>query len=150
MLLDTTLYSRCNQTSDLWQKLELASEVESDLQDIVDWGRKLLVDWNAGKTCLTGLIMLVLLLSKLMGRFLKKNHLVKCWDCLYLPNWSPWNSYIVFITKTAYKKIVALICLLTFFVLKVLFISKSLPFDLPWNTVVIFEQVVLVAPWCAR
>ena len=45
--------------------------------------------------------------------------------------WSSWNSYIVFITKTAYKKIVALICLLTFFVLKVLFISKSLPFDLP-------------------
>ena len=36
MLLDTTPYSRCNQTSDLWQQLELASEVESDLQDIVD------------------------------------------------------------------------------------------------------------------
>ena len=29
---DTTLYSKCNQTSDLWQKLELASEFESDLR----------------------------------------------------------------------------------------------------------------------
>ena len=36
--------------SDLWQQLELASELESDLQDTVDWGRKWLVDFNAGKT----------------------------------------------------------------------------------------------------
>ena len=28
---DTTLYSKCDQTSDLWQQLELASELESDL-----------------------------------------------------------------------------------------------------------------------
>ena len=28
---DTTLYSKCDRTSDLWQQLELASEVESDL-----------------------------------------------------------------------------------------------------------------------
>ena len=37
---DTTLYSKCDQASDLWQKLELASELESDLQDTVDWSRK--------------------------------------------------------------------------------------------------------------
>ena len=47
---DTTLYSKCNQASDLWQQLELASELESDLRDTVDWGRKWLVDFNAGKT----------------------------------------------------------------------------------------------------
>ena len=47
---DTTLYSKCNQVSDLWQQLELASELESDLRDTVDWGRKWLVDFNAGKT----------------------------------------------------------------------------------------------------
>ena len=28
---DTTLYSKCGQASDLWQQLELASELESDL-----------------------------------------------------------------------------------------------------------------------
>ena len=32
------------------QQLELASEVESDLWNAVDWGRKWLVDFNAGKT----------------------------------------------------------------------------------------------------
>ena len=47
---DTTLYSKRDQASDLWQQLELASELESDLRDTVDWGRKWLVDFNAGKT----------------------------------------------------------------------------------------------------
>ena len=47
---DATLYSKCNQASYLWQQLELAFEVESDLRDTVDWGRKWLVDFNAGKT----------------------------------------------------------------------------------------------------
>ena len=47
---DTTLYSKCDQASDLWQQFELASELESDLQDTVDWGEKWLVDSNAGKT----------------------------------------------------------------------------------------------------
>ena len=37
---DITLYSMCDQASDLWQQPELASELESDLQDIVDWGKK--------------------------------------------------------------------------------------------------------------
>ena len=35
---DTTLYSKCDQASDLWQQLELASELESDLRDTMDWG----------------------------------------------------------------------------------------------------------------
>ena len=47
---DTTLYSKCDQVSDLWQQLELAFELESDLRDIVDQGRKWLVDFNSGKT----------------------------------------------------------------------------------------------------
>ena len=37
---DTILYSKCDHASDLWQELELACELESDLQDTVDWGRK--------------------------------------------------------------------------------------------------------------
>ena len=47
---DTTLYCKCDLASDLLEQLELASELESDLQDTVDWGRKRLVDFNAGKT----------------------------------------------------------------------------------------------------
>ena len=33
---DTTVNSKCDQGSDLWQQLELASELESDLRDTVD------------------------------------------------------------------------------------------------------------------
>ena len=44
---DTTLYSKCDQASDLWQQLELASELESDLRDIMDWYKKWLVDFSA-------------------------------------------------------------------------------------------------------
>ena len=47
---DTTVYSTCDQASDLWQQLELPSELEFDLRDAVNRGRKWLVDFNAGKT----------------------------------------------------------------------------------------------------
>ena len=43
---DTTLCSKCEQDSDLWEQLELASE----LRDTVDWAGKWLFDFNAGKT----------------------------------------------------------------------------------------------------
>ena len=37
---DITLYSKCDQASDLCQELELASGLESDLRHTVDSGRK--------------------------------------------------------------------------------------------------------------
>ena len=37
---DTTLYPKCDQAYDLWQQLELASELESDLRHTVDSGKK--------------------------------------------------------------------------------------------------------------
>ena len=49
-MLMMLLYSKCDLASDLWQQFEFASELESDLRDTVDWGRKRLVDFNAGKT----------------------------------------------------------------------------------------------------
>ena len=64
---DTTLYSKCDWAYDLWQQLELVSELESDLRDTVDWGKK----WSGllismlGKLRwfrLTGLIRMVLLM----------------------------------------------------------------------------------------
>ena len=36
MILLCTLCAMCDQASDLWQQLELASEYESELQDTVD------------------------------------------------------------------------------------------------------------------
>ena len=37
---NSTLYSKCDQASDQWQQLEVASELESDLLDTVDWGQE--------------------------------------------------------------------------------------------------------------
>ena len=60
---DTTLYSDYDQASDLWQQLQLASELKFDLRGSVDWGRKQLIDFSTGKNvnrlCLTSLITLV-------------------------------------------------------------------------------------------
>ena len=36
---DTALYSKCDQASDLLQQLELASEIQINLRDTVEWGR---------------------------------------------------------------------------------------------------------------
>ena len=47
ILLSTFL---CDQT--LWQQLELASGLESDLKDTVDWVRKWFVNFTDGKTLL--------------------------------------------------------------------------------------------------
>ena len=66
----TNLYSKSDQASDLWQQLELTSELEPDLWDTLDWGRKWLVGFNAGKIQLAlfdqsnnGGAMLMILLS---------------------------------------------------------------------------------------
>ena len=65
----------------------LTSELESDRWDAVDWVKKWLVDFNAGKTQLvlfdqsnnTGSIDV-----KMGGLFLKENRLLRCWvDLLF-------------------------------------------------------------------
>ena len=38
------------QVYDIWQQLELTSELDSDLRDIVDWSREWIVDFNDRKT----------------------------------------------------------------------------------------------------
>ena len=104
---DTTLYSRCDQASDLWQQLELASELESDLQDTVDWGRKWLVDFNAGKTQLvsfdqsnnTGAINV-----KMDGSVLEKKSSFRMLGLTLFSNLD-WGSYIISIAKSAYIKL---------------------------------------------
>ena len=82
----TTLYSKFDQASDPWQQLEFASEIESDLRDTVDWGRKWLADFSSRKTQLvsfdrcnnTGAID-VKMDSWKMSLFLRKNNLLRCW-----------------------------------------------------------------------
>ena len=47
---NTTFYSTYDQAPDFWHKLELTSELQFDLWDIVDWDRKWLVDFDTEKT----------------------------------------------------------------------------------------------------
>ena len=46
---DTTFYCKCYWASNLWQWQELTSELEHDLRDTLDRGRKWLVDFNVAK-----------------------------------------------------------------------------------------------------
>ena len=108
---DTTLYSKCDQPSDLWQQLELASEFEFDLRGTVDWGGKWLVDFNAGKTQLvsfdqsknTGAIDM-----KMDGSLLEEKTSFKMLGLTFSSELD-WGSYIVSVAKTACRKIGALI-----------------------------------------
>ena len=123
---DTTLYCKCDQASDLWQQLHLASELESDLQGSVDWGRKWLVDINAGKTELvlfdqsdnTGAIDV-----KMNVSFLEEKSHFKMLQ-LYFSSKLDLGSYII--TKTVSRRIGALIGSTKFLSPKVdLYLNKS-------------------------
>ena len=103
----TTLYSKCNQASDLWGQHELASELESDLRDTVDWGKKWLVNFSAGKTQLvsfdTGAIDV-----KMDGSVLEEKPSFKILGLTFSSKLD-WGSDIISIAKTASKKTGALI-----------------------------------------
>ena len=112
---DTTLYSKCDPSSNLWQQLELAFELESDLRDTVDRSKKWLVDFNAGKTQLVsfdrsnnnGSIDV-----KIGGSILEETSLFKMLGLT--SSKLDWGSYIISIVKIASKKIGALICSMKF------------------------------------
>ena len=80
---DTTLYSKCDQASDMWQQLELASELESDLRDTVDWAGSGLLIFSTDKTKVVSFDWPsnngVIDVKKWMGLFFGKNHLLRCW-----------------------------------------------------------------------
>ena len=115
-LLMILLYSKCNQASDQWQQLELASELEYDLQDTVDWGKKWIVDFNAGKSQLvlfdwsnnSGSIDV-----KTDGSVLEEKSSFKMLELTFSSKLD-WGSYIICIAKTASRKIGALVCSIKF------------------------------------
>ena len=94
----------------------MASELEADLRDTVDWGKKWLVDFNAGKTQLisfdqsnnNGPIDV-----KMDGSVLEEKSSFKMLGLTFSSKLD-WGSYIISIAKTASKKIGALICSMNF------------------------------------
>ena len=147
MLMILTLYSKCDQASDLWQELELASELESDLRDNVDWVKKWLVDFNAGKTHLFSFDQSYnndYSDVKMDGSVLEEK---SCFKMLGLTFSSKldWGSYIISIVKTASKKIGALIHSMKFLSSKIALYLYNLLYAhvwmySRWNTVVTYMQ----------
>ena len=122
----------------------MASEIESDLRDTVDWGRRWLVDFNAGKTQLvsfdrsnnTGAIDV-----KIDGSVLEEKSSVKMLGLTFTSKLD-WGYYMISIAKTKPKKIGALVRSTKF-----LSFSVNLPYGHAWNTVVLSGLVLLVATW---
>ena len=109
--VDTTLYSKCDRASDLWQQLELASELESNLRDTVDWSKKWLVDFNAGKTQLVSFDQSNsndFIDVKMSGSTLEEESSFKMLGLTFSSKLD-WGSCIISIAKTASEKIGALI-----------------------------------------
>ena len=89
----------------------MASELESDLRDRVDWGKKWLADFNAGKTQLVsfdrsnnnGSVDV-----EMDGSVLEEKSSFKMLGLIFSSKLD-WGSYIISIAKTGSKKIGALI-----------------------------------------
>ena len=112
---DVTLYS--DQVCDILQKPELASEIESDLQDNVDWCRKWLVNFNARKTQLVSFDQssnTCAIDVKMDGSVLEQKSSFKMLELIFSSKLDWGSSYIIFIAISASKKIGVLICSLKF------------------------------------
>ena len=106
----------------------MSSELESDLQDTVDWCKKWLVDFNFGKTQLVsfdwsknnGSIDM-----KMDGSVFEEKSSFKMLGLTFSSKLD-WGSYIISIAKTASKKIGALIRSMKFLSAEVaLYLYKS-------------------------
>ena len=124
---DATLDSKCDQASDLWQQLELASELKSNLWQTMDWGKRWLVDFNDGKT------QLVLfdrsnnncsIDMKMVGQFLRKSHLLRCLCWHSLLNWIGALT-LSLLLKLPSRKLELVFILWSFVLLRLLCIYKS-------------------------
>ena len=125
------LLSKCHQASDLWQQLELASELESDLKTLwTGTGSGLLISMleKLNWFHLTSLITLVLLTWKWMGLFLRTNHLLRCWGWLSLLNWIGALT-LSLLLKVLPRKLEPWFVLRSLFLLNLLGISINLPYS---------------------
>ena len=116
----------------------------------MDWGRKWLVHFDAGKTQLvsfdrsnnTGAIVV-----KVDGSVLEAKSSFKMLGMTFSSKLD-WGSYIICIAKTVSKKIGVLIRSVKFLSPEVaMYLYKSLPYGHAWNTAVMSGLVLLVATW---
>ena len=116
--------------SSIWSvaTLDLASELESDLQNTVDWGREWLVNFIAGKTQLVlfdwfnsnGAIHM-----EMDGSFLEEKYLLRCWGWCSLLNWIEAFT-LSLLLKLSPRKLEPWFVRWSFFLLRVLCICINL------------------------
>ena len=119
------------------------------IYETLDWGRKRLVDFNVWKGPLVlfdqfnniGAIDV-----KMDGSVLEKKLSFKMLG-LSFSSKLDWGSYVISVTKTASKKIRALICSVKFLSPEVALYSINLPYDHVWSTVAMSGLVLSAATW---
>ena len=103
---DTTFNFKFDRASDLQQKFELLSELESDIRDTVDWVKKCLINVSAKKIqfnlfdCFSSYGAIV---EKMDGNVLNEKLSFEMLQ-LSFTSQRDWGSYIFYIAKTASKK----------------------------------------------
>ena len=150
----TTLYSKCDQASDLWQQLELASDKSMIYKTLwTEVGRGFLISMleKLNWFSLTSLITVVLLMWKWIMLFLRKIHLLRCWGWLSVLNWIGALT-LSLLVKLPPRYLELWLVVWSFLLLRLLSISIRLLYCNVWttvviSTVVIFELRLLVATW---
>ena len=97
--------------------------------------------------------LLISMLEKLNCLFFKQVSLttlvllmwVRCWGCLFLLNWTVTIALSTLVIKLPPRKFEPWFVLLSFFLLRLLFISINLPYSLAWNTVAMSGLMLLTA-----
>ena len=131
----------------LWQQPELASELESDLRDTVEWSRKWLVDFSAGKTQLILFDWSNNAASvdvKLDCSVVEEKSSFKRLG-LTFPYRLDSGPYIIAVAQIPPRKLESWFVLWIFFLLRLLCISVNIPYGYAWNMVVMSGLVLLVA-----
>ena len=128
--------------------IELASALESDLQDAMDWVRKRLVDFNAGKLQLVSFNR-----SNNTGGIDKENgwvyswgkkHFLRCWGGISLLNYIGALTLFLLL-KLPSRKWEPWFVLWSFFPLRLLCISVNLLYSHVWSTIVTSGLVLVLA-----
>ena len=116
----------------------MASELESDLQDTVDWGRKWLDDFNAGKTQVVSFDLsnnAGAIGVKMDGSALEEKSSFKMLRLIFFSELD-WHSYIISISKSDSKKVGALIRSMKFLSPELALCLYNLSYTHAWNAVV--------------
>ena len=127
--------------------MESAGELERDLSDIVEWGNRWLVTFNATKTKLLSFNRHrdpLLVSVKMSSTELHEETSFRLLGLTFTPTMD-WKPYIQSIAKAASRKVGSLFRAHVSFLLNPSCIFTSPPFDHVWSTVPI-SGVVLLCP----